>query len=345
MITAAQVKQCALESGADIVGIGDIQLFEGAPTDFDPRYIFPEAKTIIGLGFRVHRGSYRGIEEGTFFAALPSMGYANINDVFAPMCLRDVGDFLEDNGHEAVLYQNTSIRCGANRGRPVQEGFPRPDVFIHFRIAAYICGMGEIGWSKVFLTPRFGPRQRFAFILTDAELATDPLMEPGTLCDRCKQCVRDCPVGAISADKAVTINIGGHEIQWGELDVDRCSAGYQAATAELNPFMTPEVAEGVENLRTMPPGPERDAMVREFGGPWGLGRKLPYTQATWDSFHHPGTICGARGCQRACFMHLEERGVLENKFHRPFRQRKPWKLDPSPTRVPSGPTTVEDGES
>jgi len=92
-----------------------------------------------------------------------------------------------------VPYQNTSVRLGTNAGQAVAEGFPQPDVFIHFRIAAYICGMGEIGWSKVFLTPQFGPRQRFAFILTDAPLTPDPLMEPGTLCDRCKLCVRRLP--------------------------------------------------------------------------------------------------------------------------------------------------------
>lgn len=112
------------------------------------------------------------------------MGYANINDVFGPWVLKEVGDMLEDHGYEACLYQNTSVRLGTNVGKPVAEGYPSPDVFLHFRIAAYICGMGEIGWSKVFLTPRFGPRQRFAFIITDAPLRPDPLVEPGTLCDR-----------------------------------------------------------------------------------------------------------------------------------------------------------------
>ncbi|NSW57478.1 MAG: (4Fe-4S)-binding protein [Armatimonadetes bacterium] len=345
MITAEQVKQCALESGADLVGIGDMSRFEGAPTDCDPRYIFPEAKSIIGLGFRVHRGLYRGIEEGTFFAALPSMGYANINDVYAPICLREVGDFIEDSGYEAVLYQNTAVRYGANRGVPIREGFPRPDVFLHFRIAAYICGMGEIGWSKVFITPRFGPRQRFAFIITDAELEPDPLVPPGTLCDRCKQCARDCPVGAISEDKAVTINIGGYEIQWGELDVDRCSAGFQSATREYNPFLPEKAADGIDLLRTMPPGPERNAAMAEYGGAWGVGRGTPYSAAGWESYHHPGAICGARGCQRACFIHLEERGVLENKFHRPFRLRKPWKLETNAEYTPATKQTLEDGES
>lgn len=58
-MTAEQVKEVALAVGADIVGIGAMDRFEGAPLQNDPRYIFPEAKAIIGLGFRIHRGRRR----------------------------------------------------------------------------------------------------------------------------------------------------------------------------------------------------------------------------------------------------------------------------------------------
>ncbi len=328
MLTAQMIKDYARQCGADLVGIGDISRFDGAPRDYDPRYIFPEATAIIGLGFRVHRGLYRGIEEGTWFAGLPSMGYANINDVFAPWVMKELGDLLEDSGYEAVLYQNTSVRLGSNQGHPVREGYPRPDVFLHFRIAAYICGMGEIGWSKVFLTPDFGPRQRFAFIITDAPLEADPLMAPGTLCDRCKLCVRDCPAGAIPADRSVKVTVAGQEIEWADLDCDKCAAVYQAGTNELNPFMPPELGEKIEKLLSLPPGEDRRAMLNYEHGAFNMAWKgLPYSMNAWESFHHPGTICGARGCQRACFIHLEEQGKLRNKFHRPFRVRKPWRLE------------------
>ncbi len=41
MLTSDQVKQCARECGADLVGIGAMDRFEGAPMQYDPRYIFP----------------------------------------------------------------------------------------------------------------------------------------------------------------------------------------------------------------------------------------------------------------------------------------------------------------
>jgi len=186
--------------------------------------------------------------------------------------------------------------------------------------------MGEIGWSKVFLTPRFGPRERFAFIITDAPLQTDPLVEPGTLCDRCKLCVRDCPAGAISATESVKVTVAGVDLEWGRFDEEKCAAVYQAGTPETSPFLPEELGQKIQNLVDMPPGQERSEMLAYDGGAFGLGRQLQYCKNAWESYHHPGTICGARGCQRACFIHLEEQGKLENRFHTPFRIRKPWKL-------------------
>lgn len=326
MLTSSTVKEWALQAGADAVGIGSMDRFEGAPLQCDPRYISPDAESIIGLAFRVHRGLYRGIEEGTWFAGLPSMGYANINDVFAPMTMRALSSAIEDSGYEAIPYQNTSVRLGSGAGRAVAEGLPRPDVFIHFRIAAYICGMGEIGWSKVFLTPQFGPRQRFAFILTDAQLEPDPVMEPGTLCDRCKLCVGECPGRAISEDESIKVTVAGRDIEWGKLDEEKCAAVYQTGSPEYGPFMDEETTAKVQKLIDLPPGQERSEMIAYAGGPWGIGCNTPYSKNAMNSFHHPGTVCGARGCQRACFIHLEEQGKLTNKFHNKFRQRVPWKL-------------------
>jgi len=324
----AEVKKYSIAQGADLVGIGSMERFEGAPRDSDPRFIMPEARAIIGLGFRIHRGSLRGIEEGTHFGSYPALGYANVNDVHAPVVLRQVASFLEDAGYEAFPYGNSIVRYGTNAGRPVGPGMPRPDVFLHFRIAAFICGMGEIGWSKVFLTPRFGPRQRFAFLLTDAPLAADPLYEGPALCDRCMRCVSACPPEAIPADESVKVTVAGRDLEWGLIDLKRCGLGWQAATPELNPFAKKDV---VEYMRTVL-ADERDRVQRdrEVWEPMGRLREIfPYTQAGWEYFKHPGAICGGRGCIRACMIHLEERGVLQNKFSTPFRRRKPWKVQPA----------------
>ncbi len=326
MLTTERVRQVARACGADLVGFGSMDRFEGAPKQMDPRYIMPEAKTIIGLGFRIHRGLLRGIEEGTFFAGYPAMGYANINDVYAPMVLRQVGNFLEDEGYEAMLYQNTSVRLGSGAGQAVSPELPRPDVFLHFRIAGVICGMGEIGYSKIFLTPQFGPRQRLAFIITDAPLEPDPIYEGG-LCDRCMACVRECPAGAISADKTVKVTVAGKELEWGELDTFKCGVVFQTGAPEYGPFLSDDVKAVVQDVINGTPEEMAQITTAYPGGIWNyLREKVPFIGKAWDSYHHPGAMDGARGCIRACMIHLESRGVLQNKFHNKFRQHKPWSL-------------------
>jgi hypothetical protein len=123
------------------------------------------------------------------------------------------------------------------------------------------------------------------------------------------------------------VTVVGQVLEWGELDVDRCTAVYQAGAPEYSPFLPEHVAEFMRQLLALPPGPERQAMISSVGDLWSfLRRELPYCRAGWESYHHPSAICGARGCMRACMIHLEEQGKLENRFASSFRRRPPWRL-------------------
>jgi epoxyqueuosine reductase len=295
MLTAQEIKQQAKASGADLVGIASIDRFEGAPKQMDPRYIFPGAKAMIVLACRIPRGVFIGIEEGTFFASYSLMGYAAINFVKMPMVLWAVTNFIEDHGYDAVPIANEFPWSGINMtdgserqnfSIPVAPDKPRPDVTPHLRIAAFAAGLGEIGYSKVFLTPQFGPRQRFGAILTNAPLEPDPLFE-GKICDRCLSCARECSGQAISTTETVKITVAGREIEWGKLDERRCSMAFRGGCPTTNPF---------------------------------------YFDAPNIVMWHGQALEGASGCMRACMVHLEEKGVLQNKFEEPFRKSKPWRL-------------------
>ncbi len=319
MLKAEEVKECAKECGADLVGIASMDRFEGAPKQMDPRYIFPDAKAMIVMGFRIFRGCLRGIEEGTFFVAYAGMGYAGINWVYQPMVLWNLCKMIEDEGYEAVPIPNNfpwtntnssgqdpeaTGRLNERWSRPVSPDRPAPDVFIHMRIAAFCAGLGEIGYSKMFLSPEFGPRQRLAAVITDAPLEPDPLYEGPQLCDRCMLCAEDCTGEAISTTETVKVTVAGRKLEWGKIDYEKCSRYFCGASKEHNPFMvTPEDEQGF----TQPVGRSQRYKV---GPVYVYGRALE----------------GARGCIRACMVHLEEQGKIKNAFKHPFRRRKPWRL-------------------
>lgn len=331
MITSKTVKEAGISFGADLVGIGTMDRFEGAPANMDPRYIFPEAKSIIGLAFRIHRGALRGPEEGTSFGVYGSAGYANINNTHIPDTIRKLASFIEDRGYEAVPYGQGHRHTWGPTGKPARPGNPQPDVLIHVRIAGLICGLGEIGWSKIFLTPQFGPRQRLAFIFTDAELEPDPVFKGG-LCDRCMLCVKDCPSQAIpgNQEQSESVTICGRTFSWGKLRETRCMIGFQAACPEKNPFLgaemdsrNPETRRMIEDAYQRGDSPEDDDFRRQVV--WHVEQNFRPSSEGNRLYHYTSAVCGA-SCMRTCMVHLEKQDKLQNKFKNKFRIRKPWQI-------------------
>lgn len=337
IFNSPELKKFALECGADAVGIAPTTRFEGAPPEMDPRLVFPGAKSVIGLIFRIPRGYIRGIEEGTNFYHYPSLGYAAINEDAAPLVLYNVGRYIEDNGYEAAVFRNAGARgpisdidgkpghhASPEEHRrtclyttPTRPGRPAPDILIHFRIAAYLCGLGEIGYSKMFLTPQFGPLNRQAFILTDAELEPDPIYEGPPLCDRCMACAAACPGKCISDKERISVSLAGRKVEWGKLNEWDCFIYYQGAARRSNPFLPADAFRGL-------PGPESIEAGKKHIGPAefdAIAGRL--------STHYPPALYGYNppkcgGCLRACASRLEKRKRLLNRFKNPLRTGAPW---------------------
>lgn len=309
------VKKQALAFGADAVGIGNIERWKDAPIQMDPRQIMPECKSIIGMTFRVMRGSLRGVEEGTYFSNYSSMGYGGITYLYMPMTIINLSKFIEDHGKEAIpMGHQSDWRAIDNEGflrhgksRPVAPGLAAPDVMIQLRIAAYLCGLGEIGYSKMFISPQFGPRCRTGIILTDLELEPDPIYSGPELCNNCMACVSACPTQCIPKDKTIKVNLAGNDVEWADIDMDACGVGIVGAEVQNE-----EVPEDEQYF------PDTDSRP----GNWS-----PFNHKPKSLYNTGQAVCGARGCTRACMISLEKRGVLQNKFSEKFRRRPQWKVD------------------
>jgi epoxyqueuosine reductase QueG len=290
------VKRVALQAGADIVGIGSIDRYEHAPAEVHPRSIFSKTESVVAIGCRMLRGALKTIEEGSYWQAYNCDSYQYLNEILAPEILRKIAVFLEERGHTSVPIHNP---FGPHMGRPVRPGGTAPDGHMSLRVVGVAAGLGELGLSKLLLTPQFGPRQRVFAVLTDAVLEPDPLIPPGTVCDGCRSCLRACPAEAIPQDRTAEVRIGEHVYSHGPLDVGKCVTIHQGWDPRYSPFLKED------SSRENPP---------------------PYYQFIDHRFRHH-SICGARGCVRACVDHLEKTGRIEKQYHTPMIEGEQWVMD------------------
>ncbi len=299
--------ECAKRYDADLVGFAPASRFDANDPIFK---IFPQTKTVIGLGFRVLRGIYRGVEEGTTYYQYTTMGVENLEETVMPLALINVSNLIEEEGFEAIPQRKSPLILN-------EEGTTNPEVDytdvvhgvkaenqIDFLNCAIQCGLGEKSKIGSVLTDDFGPFIRYCFILTDAEIEPTDLVVPH-LCDGCNECIKACPGKAIN--------------DAGETDSWRCAVYYNGANGSKNPFMPPEAFTGFENRMEIIRG------TAEFNAEEAkeiLDNIYFYPPA---KHFYRTSICG-RACDRACYIHLEEKGMLKKSFNKKFRSGEDWKL-------------------
>lgn len=303
-----QIIDLAKSNYADIIRFASADKFDKNDTIFK---IFPNVKTVIGLGFRVLRGIYRGTEEGTTYYQYTTMAVENMEETIMPMASIKICNLIEKKGyialpqrrHEQIMSEENSTNPevaydAVYRGKTAENQ-------MNFIDAAVKCGLGEKGLSGALLTDDFGPFVRYCFILTDMEFEADKETIPH-LCDKCGKCIAACPGNAISEN--------------GEVDPWQCAVYYNGANGTKNPFMPPDAFSDFENRLEIIAG---EAKVTPETAKKILDSIFFYPPA---QHAYQCSICG-RACDTACYMHLEEKGVLNKKFNRPFREREEWRFD------------------
>ncbi len=289
------VRRTALESGADLVGFGPISRFDNAPEDCHPYTILPQTRSVVAVAVRQPRGTLKAAEEGTYFQAYSADAYWYLNEVLAIQMLRAITMLLEEEGYTSVPVHNP---FHPHSGRKLREDQPAgPDGIVSLRVVGVAAGLGELGHSKVFLTPQFGPRQRVFAVLTDAELEPTPLFA-GEVCDGCLACVGECEACAIGEERSVKVRIEGREYSHAPLDTGRCGRVHWGIDPPYSPFWTGEEPEGEEP-----------------------------SYHTWlkHRFRH-FSVCVGRGCLRACLDHLEKAGRIGARFRTPLIERARYRF-------------------
>jgi epoxyqueuosine reductase QueG len=240
----ATIKNFALDScKIDLIGIAPAERFAGAPAGSKPEDFLPGCKSVIVMAISVPDGALQAImrkrEDGLsqvhgIYGAYGYVGGPNYTLLFAADKL---SRFVEKKSGEIAV--------------PCPAGPTHGAKMISLRHAAVAAGLGVFGWHSIVITPQFGSRNRFAAVLTTAELEADPLIEPGKLCnpEKCGVCANICPGGCIpkhSEGRSVTVDIGGNNYTYCKFEFDPCTA------AGSGKFAKPEMEYGSEFTGTKP---------------------------------------------------------------------------------------------
>jgi epoxyqueuosine reductase len=178
------LKQFVLDQGMDLVGIASTdRLNELTPEGYNrPVDLLNECQSSIVMAMRWCDTLVDGLPE---IRAMYSRMMIMMNNQLDTILLR-ISHFVTERGFLALpVHASDPYDLGELRG-----------VLSH-KHAAVQAGLGEFGLSNLLLTPQFGPRQRFAQILTDAKLIPDKPLD-ANLCEntipKCGfACVNICP--------------------------------------------------------------------------------------------------------------------------------------------------------
>jgi epoxyqueuosine reductase len=176
----AEVKEVALKSGANLVGIVSASAIDSLPKIWvgwtikeftkETSEIMPDAKSVVVLGYHVWDDMLEmAIKKGENWVY---PGYFPLDYLMQKMINR-----LERKGYEAHVYYSGSCKR-----------------------LAQLAGFGNYGKNALIINPLFGPWIRLIPVLTNAEMMPDKPFEKN-LCENCEECIKACPVGALSPYK------------------------------------------------------------------------------------------------------------------------------------------------
>ena len=194
-----KLKEMCLRLGADIFGTADLANLKekGAIDGHLSKYEFG-----ISIGIAI---PLTVIKELPGLWDIYSEQYTVINRKLDQIS-HAVALNIEEKGYAAIPIPASRVLGGSG-----QRGI------VSHRAIAMLAGNGWIGKSLNLVTKEYGPRVRFASILTNMKLNPGKPME--TLCGNCRKCIDACIANALKEVDFKYYPESREEV----LDVDRCS--------------------------------------------------------------------------------------------------------------------------
>lgn len=182
-LNAAELRQLALEAGADDAGVVSLSHADLAEELPFVRAALPTAQTLIALVLRMHPDNVRS----------PQRSVANVE-------FHRVGDEVDQVARRLALALSRrgfpSINPAMAFPMEMQDYPGRAWIVSHKRVAVAAC-LGQMGLHRSVIHPRFGSFILLGTVISSAPVAEAPVPLDYNPCVDCKLCVAACPVGAI----------------------------------------------------------------------------------------------------------------------------------------------------
>lgn len=183
-VNSNEIKVSMKKQGTDLVGIASAECFDTTTTRRGPRFIMPQAQSIIVIAQRMLVGCLESPSD----MVTTIQGIALYDELH--MLGLKLARFLEERGHRAAIvpgYNPVDMRK-ETKGLTGE---------VSLRHAAVAAGLGKLGRNNLLITPEFGPRVRLCGVVTNAGLEPDkPCSE--SYCEDCEACISACPADALS---------------------------------------------------------------------------------------------------------------------------------------------------
>ncbi|MEA2012701.1 MAG: hypothetical protein U9O87_06405 [Verrucomicrobiota bacterium] len=206
------------EDSMDFMGVGSTDRFEGVHYRMRPEAHLDGAKSVISIGMRYPIAMYENADRTKSESFMAMDSYENFGMTTTMLlAAMDVSRILEDFGYKAIPITMDQYRV--NLYKDINESWSQD-----FRndVAAVAAGHGEIGFNGVVITPKYGTRQRFTSIVTDAPLEADKMYDGASLCDMCMKCISACKMNALNKNSVEIVSVGEKEFKVAQKDRWRC---------------------------------------------------------------------------------------------------------------------------